>query len=71
MLQGVTALNWLTMLSNMSCVKMVGMFMKSHTLLQKVLNSNWPFVGSMEAPIKTFLLFSLLHDWLKLNHLRR
>ena len=26
-------------------------------------------VGSMEAPSKTFLLFFLLHDWLKLNHL--
>ena len=28
------------------------------------------FVGSMEAPSKAFLLFFLLPDWLKLNHLR-
>ena len=27
-------------------------------------------VGSMEAPSKAFLLFFLLPDWLKLNHLR-
>ena len=27
------------------------------------------FVGSMEAPSKAFLLFFLLPDWLKLNHL--
>ena len=27
-------------------------------------------VGSMEAPLKAFLLFSLLLDWLKLNHLK-
>ena len=27
-------------------------------------------VGSMEAPSKTFLLFFLLPDWLKLNHLK-
>ena len=27
-------------------------------------------VGSMEAPSKAFLLFFLLHDWLKLNHLK-
>ena len=26
-------------------------------------------VGSMEAPSKAFLLFFLLPDWLKLNHL--
>ena len=30
-----------------------------------------PFiVGSMEGPSKAFLLFSLLPDWLKLNHLK-
>ena len=28
------------------------------------------FVGSMEAPSKAFLLFFLLPDWLKLNHLK-
>ena len=28
------------------------------------------FVGSMEAFSKAFLLFFLLHDWLKLNHLK-
>ena len=28
------------------------------------------FVGSMEAPLKAFLLFFLLPDWLKLNHLK-
>ena len=28
------------------------------------------FVGSMEAPSKAFLLFFLLLDWLKLNHLK-
>ena len=28
------------------------------------------FVGSMEAPSKAFLLFFLLSDWLKLNHLK-
>ena len=28
------------------------------------------FVGSMEAPSKDFLLFFLLPDWLKLNHLK-
>ena len=28
------------------------------------------FVGFMEAPSKDFLLFFLLPDWLKLNHLR-
>ena len=27
-------------------------------------------VGSMEAPSKAFLLFFLLPDWLKLNHLK-
>ena len=27
-------------------------------------------VGSMEAPSKVFLLFFLLTDWLKLNHLK-
>ena len=27
-------------------------------------------VGSMEAPSKAFLLFFLLLDWLKLNHLK-
>ena len=27
-------------------------------------------VGSMEPPSKTFLLFFLLPDWLKLNHLK-
>ena len=31
---------------------------------------NWPFVGSMEGPSKAFLLFFLLPDWLKLNHLK-
>ena len=29
-----------------------------------------PFVGSMEAPSKAFLLSFLLPDWLKLNHLK-
>ena len=28
------------------------------------------FVGSMEAHSKAFLLFFLLPDWLKLNHLK-
>ena len=28
------------------------------------------FVGSKEAPSKDFLLFFLLSDWLKLNHLK-
>ena len=28
------------------------------------------FVGSTEAPSKIFLLFFLLPDWLKLNHLK-
>ena len=28
------------------------------------------FVGSTEAPSKAFLLFFLLSDWLKLNHLK-
>ena len=28
------------------------------------------FVGSTEAPSKVFLLFFLLPDWLKLNHLK-
>ena len=28
------------------------------------------FVGFMEAPSKAFLLFFLLPDWLKLNHLK-
>ena len=28
-------------------------------------------VGSTEAPSKVFLLFFLLPDWLKLNHLKR
>ena len=28
------------------------------------------FVGSMEAPSKAFLLFFLLLDWLKLDHLK-
>ena len=28
-------------------------------------------VGSMEAPSKAFLLFFLLPDWPKLNHLKR
>ena len=28
------------------------------------------FVGSTEAPLKAFLLFFLLPDWLKLNHLK-
>ena len=28
------------------------------------------FVGSMEALLKAFLLFFLLPDWLKLNHLK-
>ena len=28
------------------------------------------FVGSMEATSKAFLLFFLLPDWLKLNHLK-
>ena len=28
------------------------------------------FAGSMEAPSKAFLLFFLLPDWLKLNHLK-
>ena len=27
-------------------------------------------VGSMEAPSKAFILFFLLPDWLKLNHLK-
>ena len=27
-------------------------------------------IGSMEAPSKAFLLFFLLPDWLKLNHLK-
>ena len=31
---------------------------------------NLLIVGSMEAPSKAFLLFFLLPDWLKLNHLK-
>ena len=31
---------------------------------------NQNFVSSMEAPSKAFLLFFLLPDWLKLNHLK-
>ena len=35
------------------------------------LNINLPvFVGSTEAPSKVCLLFFLLPDWLKLNHLK-
>ena len=34
------------------------------------LQSENSFVGSMEAPSKAFLLFFLLSDWLKLNHLK-
>ena len=33
------------------------------------MNHNCHLVGSMEAPSKAFLLFFLLSDWLKLNHL--
>ena len=33
-------------------------------------NENVKFVGSIEAPSKAFLLFFLLPDWLKLNHLK-
>ena len=33
-------------------------------------NLNHFFVGSMEVPAKAFLLFFLLPDWLKLNHLK-
>ena len=39
-------------------------------LQQKVLNMSDIFVRSMEAPSKAFLLFCLLPDWLKLNHLK-
>ena len=28
------------------------------------------FVGSMEAPSRAFLLFFLIPDWIKLNHLK-
>ena len=31
---------------------------------------NLEIVGSMQAPSKAFLLFFLLPDWLKLNHLK-
>ena len=31
---------------------------------------SWYLVGSMEAPSKAFLLFFLLPDWLKSNHLK-
>ena len=35
------------------------------------LQDRWDsFVGSTEAPSKAFLLFFLLYDWLKLNHLK-
>ena len=33
-------------------------------------NIKYKVVGSMEAPSKVFLLFFLLPDWLKLNHLK-
>ena len=41
---------------------------KIHT--QPVILANFKIVGSMEAPLKAFLLFFLLHDWLKLNNLK-
>ena len=37
---------------------------------KSTLVSGMQFVGSMEAPSKAFLLFFLLPDWLKLNHLK-
>ena len=44
----------------------------SVTASERYLNDkNSIFVGSMEAPSKAFLLFFLLPDWLKFNHLKR
>ena len=44
-----------------------------HLVILMIFSSRSPskqFVGSMEAPSKAFLLFFLLSDWLKLNHLK-
>ena len=47
-----------------SCLYSFILFAKSmHQPFDKI-------VGSMEAPSKAFLLFFLLPDWLKLNHLK-
>ena len=40
------------------------------TPASKQIHTKKPLVGSMEAPSKAFLLFFLLPDWLKLNHLK-
>ena len=39
-------------------------------LRPKFFMSHYHLVGSMETPSKAFLLFFLLPDWLKLNHLK-
>ena len=39
-------------------------FQRSYLIIHPLL------VGSMEAPSKAFLLFFLLPDWLKLNHVK-
>ena len=44
-------------------------FSKSHSKCPHF-SSECLIVGSMEAPSKAFLLFFLLPDWLKLNHLK-
>ena len=36
----------------------------------ETISVNGLIVGSMEVPAKAFLLFFLLSDWLKLNHLK-
>ena len=46
---------------------------KSHPVLEQTTFLSLSFtlvVGSMGAPSKAFLLFFLLPDWLKLNHLK-
>ena len=51
-------------------VKYVWQISKFHTVLENLALFNSQIVGSMEAPSKAFLLFFLLPDWLKLNHLK-
>ena len=43
---------------------------QSSTASKQIKSPRCDFVGSMEAPSKAFLLFFVLPDWLKLNHLK-
>ena len=56
----------LTMYKNRCNISLLGL----HGVTGRLRSYSNLFVGSMEAPSKSFPLFFLLPDWLKLNHLK-